>query len=191
MSNDKSPEQRAARLLERLMELCADPEKKRDEDRGAMANLRRGFSPATEDRAWPWIARWCEGSFTNPRWRTIYTTVAASFATHHPETAGLITTDRKNMGFIMRGIAINKSNNNIRKENDDSLKSYEARFRRFLNCRSVNNVCKRLPCVIRTAKKQRIPIDYYQLFIDLCYWSRNVKIRWADSYWQEKKGDAK
>lgn len=53
---------------DRAKALVDELQKLRD-DRGAMANLRRGFSPGTEDRAWPWVARWCD--LTNNRQRVI------------------------------------------------------------------------------------------------------------------------
>jgi CRISPR type I-E-associated protein CasB/Cse2 len=169
VNNEKNPEQWATELVERLSQL-------RD-DRGAMANLRRGLSPATEDRAWPWIARWCD--ITNERQRTIYTAVAAAFATH-PETA-----DQGNMGTVMREIAQRNQ------KGDDGLKTFEAHFRRFLNCHSYQEVCERLPGVVRMAKQQGISIDYRQLFLDLCYWGDRVKIRWAAAYWGEAKNENK
>jgi CRISPR type I-E-associated protein CasB/Cse2 len=167
VSDEKSAEQHAAGLMERLNQL-------RD-DRGAMAELRRGLSPATEDRAWPWIARWCD--ITNERQRTIHAAVAAAFATH-PETAS-----QGNMGAVMCGIAQRNQ------KGDDGLKSYEAHFRRFLNCHSAQEVCERLPSVVRMAKQQSIAINYRQLFLDLCYWGDRVKIRWAAAYWGEPKSE--
>jgi CRISPR type I-E-associated protein CasB/Cse2 len=167
VSDEKCLEQRAVELVEQLNQL-------RD-DRGAMAGLRRGLSPATEDRAWPWIARWCD--ITNERQRTIHVAVAAAFATH-PESAG-----QSNMGAVMRDIAQRNQ------KGDDGLKTFEAHFRRFLNCHSAQEVCERLPGIVRMAKQQNIPIDYRQLFLDLCYWGDRVKIRWAAAYWGEPKSE--
>lgn len=165
MIAEKTVEQRAADLVAELEKLCGD--------RGAMANLRRGFSPATEDRAWPWIARWC--NLANDRQRIIHTTVAAAFATH-PQA-----TDRGNMGLVMRAIA------QTDQKGEEGLKSFEARFRRFLSCSSAEEVCQRLSGVIRAAAQHNIPVNYKQLFADLTYWSSRgadqVKVRWAAAYW--------
>ena len=169
MSDEISLEERAGELMERLSQL-------RD-DRGAMADLRRGLSQATEDRAWPWIARWCD--ITNDRQRRIYTVVAAAFAMH-PET-----TDQGNMGTVMHAIA------QCNQKGDDGLKSFEPHFRRFLNCHAAPEVCERLPGIVRRAKQQGIAIDYRQLFLDLCYWGDRVKIRWAATFWGEPKSKDK
>lgn len=177
MSDKISLEQRAAELVEQLTQL-------RD-DRGAMANLRRGVSSTTEDRAWPWIARWCD--ITNERQRRIHVTVAAAFASH-PEA-----TEHGNMGAVMRSIA------QANQKGEDGLKSFEPHFRRFLNCQSSQDVCERMPRIIRMAKQQNIPLNFHQLFMDLCRWdsySDFVKVRWAADYWgepktkDEQKGDA-
>lgn len=147
--------------------------KKLREDRGAMANLRRGFSPGTDHRAWPWIARWC--NLTSDRQRMIYTTVAAAFATH-PETA-----DTGNLGATLRRIALGDQS-----DKDQALQSFEARFRRFLTCSRAEEVCRRLTSVVRAAAQGGIPINYEQLFIDLWFWDDypgRVKVQWAAAYW--------
>jgi hypothetical protein len=33
------------------------------------------------------------------------------------------------------------------------------------------------------AKAKGIPINYEELYADLCYWGNNVKARWAREYW--------
>lgn len=150
------------------------------EDRGAMANLRRGFSPATEDRAWPWIARWCD--LTKDHQRLIYTAVAAAYATH-PET-----TDQGNLGTVMRSIAQNDQKRQNEQKGDDGLASFEARFRRLLACQSLEQVCQRLASVIRAATQRGVPVNYEQLFVDLWKWRyptsrERVKVDWAAAYW--------
>jgi CRISPR type I-E-associated protein CasB/Cse2 len=37
--------------------------------------------------------------------------------------------------------------------------------------------------VILAAKAKDVPINYEQLFADLCYWGDRVKERWAREYW--------
>ncbi len=154
---------RAERLVEELLKL-------RD-DRGAMANLRRGFSPATEDRAWPWVARWCD--LTNDRQRMIYTTVAAAFAAH-PQHA-----DSGNLGTTLRQIAHSEQ------PGEDGLRSFEARFRRLLACNSAEEVCRRISNVVQAAKQRGSPINYERLFKDLWFWDYygdRIKVSWAAAY---------
>jgi CRISPR system Cascade subunit CasB len=161
MTHQTPIEKRSGRLLEHLKRL-------RD-DRGAMANLRRGFSPATEHRAWPWVAQWCD--LNDDRLRAIVTSVAAAFATH-PELA-----TEGNLGLTMREIAHGRDGG------EKALESFEPRFRRFLTCQLSADVCQRLPGVIRAAAQRGVGINYRQLFIDLCYWGDRVKLRWAEAFW--------
>ena len=156
-----NPNEQAAAFMAWLQE--------RQEDRGLMANLRRGFSEATADRAWPYIAQWC--NLENRRERTIFQTVAASFA-FNPESVS-----QGNMGTTMYRLATGDG------RGLDWLKTYETRFRRFLSCDTVFEVCDRLPTVIRTTQAKGVAINYEELLKDLHYWGDRVKVRWANAYW--------
>ena len=162
-------------LAERAAAFVADLTARR-EDRGLMADLRRGFSSATADRAWPYLARWCD--LTHDRQRVIYQTVAAGFATN-PET-----TTEGNMGDTMRALATGKV------PGEDGLKTFEARFRRFLSCDTISDVSQRLPTVIRATQARGIPINHRRLLEDLHYWGDRVKIRWAGAYWGSARGES-
>jgi CRISPR type I-E-associated protein CasB/Cse2 len=43
--------------------------------------------------------------------------------------------------------------------------------------------------MILAAKAKGIPVNYEQLFADLCYWGDNVKARWACEYWGAPEGE--
>lgn len=144
------------------------------EDRGVMANLRRGFSPATEHRAWPHVARLCD--LEKPWSRLPVQTVCAAFATHPADTAA------GNFGDTLRRIACDQGG-------ADGLASFEARFRRLLACDDQQELCARLPAVVRAAKAKEVPVNYARLYGDICYWGDAVKLRWASSYWGAKGGD--
>jgi CRISPR type I-E-associated protein CasB/Cse2 len=149
-------------------------------DRGALADLRRGFSPGTEHRCWPYIAVYCD--LSKKRERIIWQTVAAGFATLEQ------TADSGNLGATMRRLALDGASGST----EDSLKSFDARFRRLLTCDSAVEVCERLAGIIKAAKsKSIIPIDFKVLYEDLFYWGECVKCRWAASYWggQKDEGD--
>jgi CRISPR type I-E-associated protein CasB/Cse2 len=139
-------------------------------DRGALADLRRGFSKATAHRAWPYLARWCD--LMDNGERAIWLTIAAGFATLEE------TGKAGNMGATLRGIAIGD-----RKKKAEALKSFDGRFRRFLTCRSAEEVCERLPGVLRTAKQKSVGVDFRQLWEDLDNWGEDAKVRWAKGYW--------
>ncbi len=144
-------------------------------NRGVLADLRRGFSTGTENRCWPYIARYCD--LSRDRERIIWQTIAAGFATHGATIKG------GNLGTTMRRLALDGANGTA----EDALKSFDARFRRLLTCDTSVEICERLPGIIKAAKnKNNIPIDFESLFIDLHYWGEQAKLRWAASYWGEE-----
>lgn len=156
---------RAERLVESL--------KSRQEDRGFMADLRRGFNRDTEHKAWPHIAHWCD--LTQDRARAIHVTVMSGFA-HHPRHANV-----GNLGATLRAVAMGQGG-------QDGLKSFEARFRRLLNCATLQEVSQHIPTAIRVAAARDVPVDFVELYKDLWFWSdrdegRNTKVRWASNYW--------
>jgi CRISPR type I-E-associated protein CasB/Cse2 len=154
-------EDRARQLLKYL--------EKHREDRGMMADLRQGFSEATANRSWPYVANWCD--LANDRWRIIYQTVMAAYA-HHPQVA-----EKANIGHVLRRIAMGDG------RGQEGLSTFDGRFRRIITCDSAQEVCQQLRGVIRAAIQKSIRIDYVQLFTDLCYWGPRVKMRWASTYW--------
>lgn len=148
------------------------------DDRGAMADLRRGFSPTTEHRAWPHVALWCD--LTRERDRRILVTVAAGFAVHGRcggEAAG-------SMGKALRELATAGG------RGLDGLATFDGRFRRFLSCATAQEVCDHLPGVIRAAERKGVAVDFSRLSNDLHYWGEHVKVRWARDYWgSEAEGE--
>ena len=133
------------------------------DDRGAMADLRCALSPAKRPRAWPLLAQ--VGGIGNPRKEVI----AGLFA-YHPDdtsTGNLGTTCLKLKG-----------------QNE----SFDARFRRLLVC-DRDEICERLRPLIFAAKAKGIPINYEELYADLCYWGNNVKVRWAREFWGAPEGE--
>ncbi len=126
-------------------------------DRGAMANLRGAVKPAQRHRAWPLLGP--VGGIGNPR----YETVSGLYAYHPDETL------MGNLGTTCRRLS-------------GEHNSFDGRFRRFLTC-DREEICERLVPVILAAKTKGVPVNYEQLFVDLCYWSDQVKERWAREYW--------
>ena len=159
------------------------------DDRGPLANLRRGFSETTEHRAWPYIAGWCR--LDNERDRRIWLTIGAGFA-----TCGATHPGFGNLGRTLRRLALGTESG---RPAGDALRSFEARFRRLLTCATAVDLTVRLPGVIRAAAGKGVPIDFEQLFWDLVRWhepDRRARLRWADAYWSpastepSKGGDA-
>ena len=151
------------------------------EDRGMLAALRRGFSEATEQYAWPYLAPYCP--MTDPKQRTIWLTVAAAKATLAPDGLDRAGLGVGNLGATMRHLAIGDG----KQKADDALASFEARFRRLLTCQTVEELCKHLVGVIRAASAKSKPVDLKKLFWDLQTWEdrsqRDVRVEWAQGYW--------
>jgi CRISPR system Cascade subunit CasB len=158
-------EERADKLMAFLL--------KNKDDRGMMADLRCGFSEAKAHRCWPHVAQLCD---LEKEWSRIpVQTVCAAFATHS-ESAGA-----GNTGTTLREIAQGNGK--------DGLASFEGRFRRLLTCDTLQELCERLPSVIRVAKAKGVPVNYRQLYCDICRWEKwDIKIRWAAAYWGTTRG---
>lgn len=132
------------------------------DDRGAMANLRGALRPSLRHRAWPLLA--AVGGIGRP----IHETVAGLYA-HHPDE-----TDVGNFGDTCRLLSGDHT-------------SFDGRFRRLLSC-DRDDLCARLAPVVFAAKAKGIPVNYHQLFCDLCYWSDHVKLEWARAFWNTSGG---
>lgn len=136
------------------------------QDRGALANLRKGLSETTRQYAWPVFAQFGPSAIANP----VYETVAGCFAVHpkHADKAG-------NFGRTVRGIQRNSPG-----AGDDSM---DSRFRRLLTCGASEEICQHIRSCVKLARSKDVAIDYRRLFLDLTFWSDDVKARWAKSYW--------
>ncbi len=163
-----------------------------ERDRGTLADLRKGFSEATETRAWPYIAQYCD--LTNERERAILLTLAAGFATlkandDAPKTTRVDVDDAadetqaskkryENLGTTFRKIALDGAENA-----DDALKTFDVYFRRILVCEEVEDVCARLRSVFLAAKSKGVDVDWSAALNDLIFWNKETKTRWAAQYW--------
>ena len=152
------------------------------EDRGMLAALRRGFSEASEQYAWPYIAPYC--TMTDPKQRAIWLTIAAAKATLAPSGLDRTGLGVGNLGATMRHLALGED---AAKETDKKLASFESRFRRLLTCQTVEELCKHLVGVIRAAATNNKPMDLKKLFWDLQTWEdrnrRDIRVEWAQGYW--------
>lgn len=149
------------------------------QDRGLMAELRRGLASDTEWRAWPHLAQWCD--LTKRDDRIAFAAIAGAYATH-PES-----TSAGNLGDTMRDIATGDARRNS--DRQAGLRSFEGRFRRFLTCESVEELTERLGAVVRAAKQKGVAICYLQLLRDLrrFRWPdsrEQAKVHWAAAFWR-------
>ena len=122
-----------------------------------MAELRCALSTTRLPRAWPLLGR--IGGIGNQQIET----VAGLFAYHPDDTA------TGNLG---------KTCLKLKEQNQ----SFDSRFRRLLEC-DREEICTMVRAIVLAAGARGIPINYEELFSDLCYWGDNVKARWAKEYW--------
>ncbi len=143
-----------------------------EKDRGVLADLRRGFSKATETRSWPYIGRFCK---LDADQRIVFQTIAAGYAIN-PKIDERPFAD---FGTMMLALSLTE------KENERSV-TFDVAFRRILACASVEDVCERLKAPILASKAKNVPIPWERLFWDLLTWDKRAeetKIKWAANYW--------
>jgi len=153
----------------------------RSEDRGFLAELRRGLNPSTEEQSWPHIAKYASLVFDDESRRRVCAVVGALAATLVPD--GLCTDGYASIGVVMRKI----------KEGEPSLgesgiKSYETKFRRLLNSPTTLDLCDLVSEVGRNAARKRVVVNCRSLFWDLWKWDdaearEKIRVRWARDFY--------
>ena len=152
------------------------------DDRGYLAELRRGLSETTQERAWEHLIPYCVDFDTSAAHRAIWCTVGGLAALLIPD--GLVSTEPwSNMGTTMRTIA--KGN-----EDDEAkaLKSFEPKFRRLLSCGDTGALCELIVGIGRTAAVKGVPMNLRALFWDLWNWDdpdkrETIRLKWAKQYY--------
>lgn len=161
-------------LLDYLQKLKA-----RD-DRGAFADLRCALVESRKYRAWPLLAPF-DGIGEAHRAKVVQT-IAGMFA-YHPET-----TVTGNLGDTCLALM----------SEDERREYFQERkigpmTRRFQHLLAANRdeICGRVVRIALYAKSKDVGVNYLRLERDLTYWSDNVRIEWAKSFWQaeEKEED--
>lgn len=144
----------------------------RDQDRGALAALRRGLGqqPGTVPAMFPYVEPYLGGNPTRSREEASYL-VAALFASHPLNWAqeGPIAT---NVGASLARIA----------GRSDSI---EKRFQALLACRR-EDLPDHLRHLIALLRGHDIPVDWSQLLRDIQFWDaedRRVQRAWARALW--------
>lgn len=141
-----------------------------ERDRGVFADLRRGFSKATEMYAWPHIGRFCR--LNDAKNRVVYQTIAACYATNPKNDS----TEWSNFGNAAKRLAEGD-------RNGERASSFDAAFRRLLACRTAVEVCNHLKKFALAMKAKDVAAPWESLYWDLLRWDDDVKARWAARYW--------
>jgi CRISPR system Cascade subunit CasB len=161
-----TPRERAARFVGALRHLRVK------QDRGALAALRRGLSPATVMDAWPVVAR-LGGDIGQPG-ESVCVDIAALFATHPDESSA------RNLGETCRAIAWDPAKGEV-------IDSHERRFRRLLAADSSADLAGQLRTWVRLAASKGVGVNYESLFTDLWNWrwyADDIRVQWARSFWR-------
>jgi CRISPR type I-E-associated protein CasB/Cse2 len=153
------------------------------DDRGYLAELRRGLSKSTQEQAWEHLIPFCE-KFEDSSKRAIWCVIGGLAALLVPNR--LDSTDpRSNLGATMRTLA--KGNG----EGDEAkaLKSFEPKFRRALSCGETLSLCEFVVSIGRTAAMKGVPMNLKGLFWDLWNWDDPdkrdaIRLRWARQYFR-------
>ena len=153
------------------------------DNRGKLAELRRGLSETTQDQAWEHLIPYCGDFDTNVAHRTVWCVVGGLAALLLP--GGLVATEPwNNLGMTMRLIAKDDEG-----EAAKALKSFEPKFRRLLSCGDTVSLCELIVGIGRTATVKGVPVNLRNLFWDLWNWDdpekrEEVRLKWAKQYYR-------
>lgn len=155
----------------------------RKDDRGTLAELRRGLSDTTQDRAWEHVIPFC-ADFENDEHRGVWCTVGGLAATLIPDWL-VVTEAWNNLGTTMRALA----KGNGESDETKALKSFEPKFRRVLSCGDTLSLCEMVVGIGRTAAVKGVSMNLRVLFWDLWNWSDpekrvGIRLRWTKQYYR-------
>lgn len=154
-----------------------------DQKRGALADLRRGLSetPGTAPIMFPYVARWVPENARYTWQEKVYYLVAALFA-YYQSGGGEVGKKKINQGNM--GDHCRTALQNLPQSD-----SFELRFSALLKANS-EDLHVFLRQMISLLKSANVPINWDQLFFDLCRWnseSQYIQRRWANNYWGNKQ----
>lgn len=165
--------------IDRFLAWVADVARK--DDRGTLAELRRGLSNTTQDQAWEHLIPFCADFDTNESHRAVWCAVGGLAALLVPD--GLISSEPwSNLGTTMRAIAKGDGT-----DEQKALKSFEPKFRRALSCGDTMSLYEFVVGIGRTAARKGVPVNLKSLFWDLWNWSDQdkreaIRLQWAKQY---------
>jgi CRISPR type I-E-associated protein CasB/Cse2 len=58
----------------------------------------------------------------------------------------------------------------------------------LLNIDDAGELAMRIPAFVRRCERNGIPVNYYRLLKDIHYWGEFSQLKWADAYWNKRKG---
>lgn len=153
------------------------------DNRGYLAELRRGLGGTTQDQAWEHLIPYCSDFDTDDAHRAVWCAVGGLAALLIPD--GLVSNDNwNNLGTTMRTIAKGGEGDETK-----ALKSYEPKFRRLLSCGDTVSLCEMVVGIGRTADVKSVSVNLHALFWDLWNWDNpdkreGIRLKWAKQYYR-------
>ena len=160
------------------------------DERGYLAELRRGLSETTQDQAWEHLIPYCFDFDENEQHRKVWCTIGGLAATLAP--GKLISNEPwNNLGTTMRQLAKGSESDETK-----ALKSYEPKFRRLLSCGDTLSLCETIVGIGRTAGVNGVAVNLQTLFWDMWNWDvpeqrDSIRLKWAKQYFLDNKVEQK
>ena len=166
--------------IDRFLQWVAEVVRK--DDRGTLAELRRGMSPTTQDQAWEHLIPFCKSDFDDEASRAVWCSVGGLAAMLFPDNL-VSAAAWSNLGTTMRALAKGTDQGDETK----ALKSFEPKFRRLLSCADTISLCEMAVGIGRAAKAKGVPMNLKSLFWDIRNWDdvgkrEETRLRWAKQY---------
>lgn len=166
------------RFLQWVIELV------RKDDRGTLAELRRGLSETTQNRAWEHLIPYSADFAENADHRIIWCAIGGLAAILIPNEL-LSSEPWNNIGTTMRTLAKGGGENDETK----ALKTFEPKFRRVLSCDDTHSLCEMIVGIGRTAAVKSVSMNLKSLFWDMWNWNdqdkrERIRLQWAKQYFK-------
>jgi CRISPR type I-E-associated protein CasB/Cse2 len=156
----------------------------RRDDRGTLAELRRGLSETTQNQAWEHLIPYSADFAENADHRIIWCTIGGIAAILISE--GLSSSEPwNNIGTTMRAL----SKGGSEKDETKALKTFEPKFRRVLSCDDTHSLCEMIVGIGRTAAVKSVSMNLKSLFWDMWNWNdqdkrERIRLQWAKQYFK-------
>lgn len=161
----------------------------RNDDRGTLAELRRGLSETTQEQAWGHIVRFSRKDFENDLSRAVWCSVGGLAALMIPK--GFVTEEKKdNLGTTMRKVALKAvAGENVSfADKEKTLKNFSPRLRRVLDETDTISLCEMVVQIVRMAFNKEVPVNLRNLFLSLRSWNdseqrEKTRLKWTQQYY--------
>lgn len=147
-------------------------------DRGKLATLRKGLIVNQAHMTWPLLSRFII-KFDDPYQIKAIQTVAGLFAHHQKNsvTAG-------NFGSLCHQLLDTDEKKKIAKGESGSI----SRNFQYTLAANGDEIFARVKRLVLRAKRDEIPVNYFQLTEDLLYWNsykkERIKLAWGKEFWK-------